>query len=144
MQLGNETSIGIRSLYISQTRLNTLPKDLLAGNISLEALTFQGVSLILPDNENQWYTFMITPEKLVELYCPVLMSEREARALFSKFDQSNNNLLDYIELQSLNAYIFKMFPRLGDGSKANDAPLLPEAPVSGILCLFPFQRCFIH
>lgn len=73
---------------------------------------------------------MITPDKLVELYCPVLMSERDARALFSKFDKSKNNLLDYIELQSLNAYIFKMFPRLGDSAKPNELLNLPVTPVS--------------
>jgi hypothetical protein len=96
---------------------------LLAGNVCLEALTFQGVKLILPENENQWYNFMITPEKLVELYCPVLMAESEALALFKRFDKTNNNMLDYVELQSLNAYIFKTFPRLGEKSADEKATL---------------------
>lgn len=82
-------------------------------NIGLEALTFQGVQLLLPEHENQWFNFMITPEDLIRNYCPTLMSVEEAISTFKKFDVSNNNLLDYIELQKLNAYLFKHFPRLG-------------------------------
>ncbi len=85
-------------------------------NISLEALTFQGVRLLLPPNENQWYSFMITVDDLIKLYCPILMSVDQAREVFKRFDVTNNNVLDYIELQKLNAHIWKLFPRLGDSA----------------------------
>ena len=50
---------GIRSVYISNTKLKTLPTDLITGNYSLEQLTFQGVNLILPENESQWSFLMV-------------------------------------------------------------------------------------
>ena len=111
---GNETCIGIRSLFISETRLNALPKDLIIGNISLEQLTFQGVKLILPENESQWSFLMVDYNKIKESYCPNLLSLKEAKAVFKRFDVDNNNILDFVELQKFNAFIFKHFPRLGE------------------------------
>lgn len=105
---------GIRSVYISNTKLKTLPTDLITGNYSLEQLTFQGVNLILPENESQWSFLMVDLNKFKSLYCPNLIGNEEAKVIFSKFDTDKNNILDYKELQQLNAYIFKSFPRLGD------------------------------
>ena len=76
---------------------------------------------MLPPNENQWYNYMITVDDLIKLYCPILMSVEQARQVFKQFDLTNNNVLDYIELQKLNAYIWKQFPRLGDTSKSKQS-----------------------
>lgn len=105
---------GIKSVHIAQTKLKTLPSDLIIGNYSLEQLTFQGVNLIIPENESQWSYLMVDLNKFKSLYCPNLISYDEAKTIFQKFDTDKNNLLDYKELQQLNAYIFKMFPRLGE------------------------------
>jgi hypothetical protein len=104
---------GIKSIHISQTKLKTLPNDLIIGNYSLESLTFQGVHLILPENESQWSFLMIDLNKFKSLYCPNLFSHDEAKQIFQMIDTDKNNLLDTKEIQKLNAYIFKSFPRLG-------------------------------
>ena len=106
----NETNL--RSIHIAQTRLQCLPTDLLVANKQLEQLTFQGVNLILPENESQWSKMSADLMLIKSRYCPILLSTEEAENIFKRFDVDKNNLLDYKELQSFNAYIFKKFPRL--------------------------------
>ena len=102
----------LRSIHISQTRLKYLPKDLLSANPCLEQLTFQGVNLILPENESQWVNMSADLNAIKNRYCPNLLSSEEATEIFKKFDSDRNNLLDFKELQAFNAFIFKKFPRL--------------------------------
>jgi Leucine-rich repeat (LRR) protein len=102
--------------------LKALPTDLLEGNYSLEQLTFQGVNLIIPENESQWSFLMVDLNRFKSLYCPNLLSLSEAKAVFQRFDTSKNNILDYKELQQLNAYLFKSFPRLGDETSESVLP----------------------
>jgi Leucine-rich repeat (LRR) protein len=112
-KITNEANVtNLRSIHIAQTRLQSLPKDLLVANKQLEQLTFQGVNLILPENENQWSNISADLDTIKNRYCPILLATEEADELFKKFDTDKNNLLDYKELQSFNAYIFKKFPRL--------------------------------
>ncbi|CAF0782367.1 unnamed protein product [Brachionus calyciflorus] len=101
----------IKSLVISECKLENLPDDLISKNPSIEELTFQGVNLALLNNENQCPISSIELDKVIEMYCPNLLSLDEARALFTRFDADKNNFLDDKELQSFNAYIFKNFPR---------------------------------
>ena len=56
---------------------------------------------------------MIDLNKFKSLYCPNLFSHDEAKQIFQMIDTDKNNLLDTKEIQKLNAYIFKSFPRLG-------------------------------
>ena len=52
-------------------------------------------------------------DKVIQMYCPNLLSVSEAQNLFAKADSDRNNLLDYQELQCFNAIIFKHFIRAG-------------------------------
>ena len=120
-------SVNIKSVQIVQTRLSMLPNDLIIANKSLEQLIFQGVHLIVPENESQWPLMMIDLNTVISLYCPTLLSVEEATSIFKQFDYDNNNILDYKELQHFNAFIFKKFPRLESFASNKPDELTPIA-----------------
>lgn len=107
-------ALDIRHLRISQTRLRNLPYDLIARNIRLESFTFQGVNFILPQDEQSWPSLLVTLDNLVSKYCPVLFKKDELKNLFKKYDYDKSTILNYVEAQHFNAFIFKNFERLGD------------------------------
>lgn len=135
--------IFVRSIHIAQTKLRSLPRDLIVHNASsLEQLTFQGVHLILPENENQWSYTSVDLNRVLEMYCPNLLTVEEATQVFNKFDHDKNNILDFKELQGFNAYVFKNFPRAGendaveqvdnDNADAENMPSSAQADFAGI------------
>lgn len=110
-------TINLKSLIISECKLKYIPHELLDKCTFIEELTFQGVNLILPENENLWSSMSVDINKVIDLYCPNLMSLDEAKTVFKRFDYDNNMFLDYEELQHFNAYIFKNFPRAIDKTR---------------------------
>ena len=76
--------------------------------------------MILPEIESQWANMTVDVNKVISMYCPNLMSIDEARVVFQRFDYDKNGLLDYKELQHLNAFIFKKFPRFGSDLKGDE------------------------
>jgi hypothetical protein len=103
----------LKCISITQTRIGNLPNDLLINCKHLEQLVYQGVHLILPESEQQWTQFYINLDTLVALYCPTLMSQNEAIQIFRKYDYDKNFVLNHLEIQHLNAYLFDHFERLG-------------------------------
>jgi hypothetical protein len=135
----NDDICDIRSLTISQTRIKQLPNDLFIYNKYLEQLTFQGVHLILPENEKQWSHMSIDLNHVTRQYCPNLLTIEEAKSIFTKYDYDNNGFLDYKELQHFNAFIFIHFPRLGDDLYKN-SEFIQEAGLGGLFSsLFQFK-----
>lgn len=104
-------TINLKSLIISECKLKYIPHQLLDRCSSIEQITFQGVNLILPENENLWSSMSADINKVVDSYCPCLMSLDEAKTAFKRFDYDNNMYLDYKELQHFNAFVFRNFPR---------------------------------
>ena len=103
----------LKSLVISQTKLNYLPNDLLRKISKIEKIVFDGVHLVLPETQQNWPNFLLNMETFINLYCPTLLSYTEANELFKKYDYDRNLVLNYREIQHLNAELFEKFPRLG-------------------------------
>jgi Leucine-rich repeat (LRR) protein len=124
-----EQKSSLKSLIISQTKLNTLPNDLLRKNLNIGKIIFDGVHLILPETQQNWSTFLINMETLTSLYCPVLLSYNEATELFKKYDYDRNLVLNYTEIQHLNAELFEKYPRLGDKLSSVDDDVYGGLPI---------------
>ncbi len=103
----------LKCMSITQTRIRNLPNDLLMNCRHLEQLVYQGVNLILPENEQQWPQLYVGLNTLISLFCPTLLSQKEVTDLFRRFDYDKNFVLNYLEIQHLNAHLFEYFERLG-------------------------------
>lgn len=144
LELCVDNICNIRSIHISQTNLRKLPDDLILGSKSLQQLTFQGVHLILPDNENQWSLMTADLNKVYDMYCPNLLTIQEATQLFEESDSDKNGVLDYKDLQHFNALIFKRFPRAGDqDSKKNMRNQVDDTVSENVSLGLPAKAFFV-
>ena len=126
----NDEPSQLKSLIISETRVNNLPSDLLRNNLGIEQLVFDGVHLLLPETQQNWPHLLVNIDTFISFYCPVLLSVAEAVELFKKYDYDCNMVLNHIEIQHLNAELFRKYPRLGDKVTSVDSDPLGGLPIA--------------
>ena len=120
----------LKSLIISETHMNSLPSDLLGNNLNIEQLVFDGVHLLLPETQQNWPNLLVNLDTFISYYCPVLLSVAEALELFKKYDYDKNMVLNYTEIQHLNAELFQKYPRLGDKLTSIDSDPFGGLPIA--------------
>jgi hypothetical protein len=105
----------LEELRMNEIVLDFIPFDLTSCSQSLQVLEFTGVSLIKV-NANT----IMTTEQIVSHF-NVLSTEKQIMNLIPHFDYDGSGVLENDEITSLNAFIFKKFPRLGlNISKENE------------------------
>lgn len=118
----------VKILILSSLRLDYIPFDLSRNESSLNELVFSGIpwfssdsfinindSFKTPSRRNQAGNITINRDVLIEKLNEIFQKE-ESIKIFNYFDSSRRGFLNIEELNKLNAFLFKRFPRLGGNS----------------------------
>lgn len=98
---------GLQMLALDNVSFGHLLFDLAPAESTLNSLSLTGVS---------WFNFDINAmvrEEQVESLLGLHFDVDKVKKIYSYFDSTKRGYLNYEEVRKLNAYIYKMFPRLG-------------------------------